>query len=175
MVAALSELPGIKKENIDVNLERDAFTIEYETDLVSLDDMYAAILELGYRPGINEPDAAESEQSQSASVPEPIASALTEGIDSGRHIFIDFYAEWCAACKVLEESTLNESVVQQALESYVVLKVDTDEYELATSFFKVVGMPTLLVVNSKGEEIYRSVGFVKPEELTQRLKQLIVE
>lgn len=175
MVAALSELPGIQEQNIKVNLDRDAFTVGYDNELVSLDDMYEAILELGYSPGIEEFDTDETESGSSGSIPEPIASALTEAVDDGKLIFIDFFAEWCIACKVLEENALNNSAVQEVLESYIVLKVDTDAYADAARYYKVVGMPTLLVVDSAGEEIYRSVGLIEPEELSAKLSQLAIK
>lgn len=175
MVAALSELPGIQEQNITVNLDRDAFTVGYDSELASLDDMYEAILELGYSPGIEELGTGETESGSSGSIPEPIASALTEAVDGGKLIFIDFYAEWCIACKVLEENALNNSAVQEALESYIELKVDTDAYADAARHYKVVGMPTLLVVDSAGEEIYRSVGLIEPEELSANLSQLAIK
>ncbi|GJL67194.1 MAG: hypothetical protein NPIRA05_21650 [Nitrospirales bacterium] len=168
-------MPGIQEENIEVILERDAFTVGYDTDLVSLDDMYEAILELGYRPGIEDLDAGESEPNSRGNIPEPIASALTAANDSGKHIFIDFFAEWCIACKALEENALNTEVVQEALEAYITLKIDTDEYAEAARFYRVVGMPTLLVVDSAGEEIYRSVGLIEPEDLAQELNELVIE
>ena len=175
VVAALSELPGIQEQNITVNLDRDAFTVGYDSELASLDDMYEAILELGYSPGIEELGTGETESGSSGSIPEPIASALTEAVDGGKLIFIDFYAEWCIACKVLEENALNNSAVQEALESYIELKVDTDAYADAARHYKVVGMPTLLVVDSAGEEIYRSVGLIEPEELSANLSQLAIK
>lgn len=175
MVAALSELPGIQEQNITVNLDRDAFTVGYDSELVSLDHMYEAILELGYSPGIEELGIGETDSDSSGSIPESIASALTEAVNGDKLIFIDFFAEWCIACKVLEENALNNSAVQQVLESYVVLKVDTDAYADAARFYNVVGMPTLLVVDSAGEEIYRSVGLIEPEELSAKLSQLTIK
>ena len=175
MVAALSELPGIQEENIEVNLDRDAFTVGYDTDLVSLDDMYEAILELGYRPGIEQLDTEESNSGSSGNFPESIATVLTEAGNEGKLVFIDFYAEWCIACKVLEEDALSNSAVLQALESYIVLKVDTDTDPDATRFYKVVGMPTLLVVDAAGEVMYRSVGLVEAEELSEQLNQLVIK
>lgn len=175
MVAALSELPGIQEENIEVILERDAFTVGYDAELVSLDDMYEAVLELGYRPGIEDLNAGESEPDSRSNIPEPIASALTAADDGGKLIFIDFFAEWCIACKALEENALNNEAVQEALEAYIALKVDTDEYAEAARFYRVVGMPTLLVVDSAGKEIYRSVGLIEPEDLALRLNELVIK
>ncbi len=168
-------MPGIQEENIEVILERDAFTVEYDTELVSLNDMYEAILELGYRPGIKDLDAGESEPDSRSNIPEPISSVLAAANDSGKYIFIDFFAEWCIACKALEENVLSTEAVQEVLEAYIALKIDTDEYADAARFYKVVGMPTLIVVDSTGEEIYRSVGFVEPEDLARQLNELVIK
>lgn len=59
MVVALSELPGISGDNIVVNLERDAFTLQYDAARVSLEEMYQTIRELGYSPGV-EPTTGET-------------------------------------------------------------------------------------------------------------------
>lgn len=137
--------------------------------------MYAAIIELGYSPGIAEKPPADSSDNKSASVPEPVLSALALAKSNESFVFIDFYAEWCAACKVLKSRTLESPQVLSALERYIVLNVDTDLYEEAAAFYSVVGMPTLLVLNAAGEEVYRSVGLVDADELALELQRLVVK
>ena len=173
MVAALSELAGIKSEDIEVNLDRDAFTIDYESSLVTLDEMYAAIFNLGYSPGLEETESTSSPDGAPGGIPEPIASSLAEAAGSNKLVLVDFYAEWCAACKLLEETALTDPSVTNALENYIFLKVDTDIYEAAASYYDVLGMPTLLVLNSAGDEIYRFVGLIDPENLALKLDELI--
>ena len=173
MVAALSELAGVD-EDIEVFLDRDAFTLDYDPALVNLEDMYTAIRGLGYEPRLSaREDDASAIAEASAAVPEPVATALATAKTEGKLVFLDFYAEWCLACKVLEENTLLDSAVASTLEKLVSLTVDTDLYTPASLHYNIVGMPTLLVLDSDGTEIYRSVGLITPSELNQALNDLL--
>ena len=49
--------------------------------------------------------------------------------------------------------------------------MDTDRYVEPSDYFKVVGLPTLLVLDPRGEEIYRLEGMVEAEELARKLSQ----
>ena len=173
MVAALSELAGVD-EDIEVFLDRDAFTLDYDPALVSLEEMYTAIRDLGYEPRLSAGEDAESVITEAgAAVPEPVATALATAKTEGKLVFLDFYAEWCLACQVLEENTLLDSAVASTLEKLVSLKVDTDLYTPASLYYNIVGMPTLLVLDSDGTEIYRSVGLITAPALNQVLNDLL--
>ena len=176
MVAVLSELAGIDTEDdIEVFLDRDAFTVKYDAAQVSLDDMYAAIIELGYRPGINEIESNESNESgisNSPAIPELVTNALLDASNQGKLLLLDFYAQWCLACKALDASVFSHPAVMAALGNYIFLKVDTDEHEEVAGHFNVVGMPTLVILNAEGHEIHRSVGMLNPQEYSQKLNEL---
>ena len=135
--------------------------------------MYSAISSLGYSPGIEQLQTTDSQDTDDISIPEPIASSLATAASDGKLVLIDFYAEWCAACILLEETALRNPAVLSALENYQYLKVDTDLYERAANYYEVVGMPTLLVLTSEGKEIYRSMGLIEPEELSSKLNELV--
>jgi thiol:disulfide interchange protein DsbD len=135
--------------------------------------MYSAINGLGYSPGIEEKQIEGSQGSDKGAIPEPIYSSLTTASASGKFLLVDFYAEWCIACSALEEETLQNIAVKDALENYLFLKLDTDLHEHAASFYDIVGMPTLLVLNSEGIELYRSVGLIEPAQLSSILTGLI--
>ncbi|PCH58955.1 MAG: hypothetical protein COC19_07985 [SAR86 cluster bacterium] len=171
MVAALSELAGVNEDDIEVFLDRDAFTLDYDPALVSLEQMYDAISELGYTPSITG-QASETGDTLSGEVPEVIATALQAASTSNKLVFIDFYAPWCLACKVLEQNTLSDEIIEAALEGYVSVKVDTDADPQAGLFYQIVGMPTLLILDAQGAELYRNVGLVTVAELEQVLAQL---
>ena len=174
VAAALLELPGIQSEaNVEIILERDAFSIEYDASLTSLDDMYAAILDLGFTPLTSvENDSDRNLSLNGEEVPQPIANALAVAQTENKPLFIDFFAEWCIACKTLEQQILNSVEVQSALENYVVVKVDIDLFPDSGMYYKIVGMPTLIVLDLKGEEIFRTVGSISIPELSAELEKL---
>lgn len=97
-----------------------------------------------------------------------------QGLEMAREqdkpIMIDFYADWCAACIELDEKTWIVPTVAQASERFVNIKMDftdTDDPEVkaAQNRYKITGMPTVIFMDSDGEEITRFVGFKNAEEV----------
>ena len=89
--------------------------------------------------------------------------ALTE--ISGRGVVIDFYADWCIPCKELDAMTFSDPKVIELSKDFETYKADmtkslSPEVENLRDRFKIVGVPTVLILNSKGEEIERITGFV---------------
>ena len=118
-------------------LDRDAFTIEYNSSVTTLEDMYEAIQSLGYTPRLTLGDIPQTEQlAPEGEVPEPIASALTAALAEGKLVFVDFLAQWCVACKILEQQTLNSTDVQSALQNFIFTKVDTDRFPRSAVFLQ---------------------------------------
>jgi len=92
-------------------------------------------------------------------------------------IIIDFYADWCIPCKELDGLTFSDPNVIKALSNYTSLKVDmtktmSDETALIREKFKIIGMPTILLFNSKGEEIHRITGFLDAEDFMKLISDV---
>ncbi len=96
----------------------------------------------------------------------------------GKPVMLDFYADWCASCKVLEVTTLKDSQIKTALSNFRVVKVDlsqnnTDSRALL-NYFHVVAPPTFLFYNATGDELthLRLVGETSSKTFFERLKQV---
>ncbi len=59
--------------------------------------------------------------------------------------------------------------MQAALDGFIFVRVDMDIDLKTGQRFNVVGMPTLLVLSGKGEELFRHVGLIEPGDLAERL------
>ena len=105
-------------------------------------------------------------------VPEIIAAALREAEGSKQLVFVYFYAEWCGACKILDRTTLKDPGLLVILDYFVFLKVDADIDPDALTYFSVLGLPTLMVLNEEGVELYRHVGPITAAKLGQELDSL---
>jgi thiol:disulfide interchange protein DsbD len=95
--------------------------------------------------------------------------ALEEARTSGRPILIDFTADWCAACHELDRDTWSDPAVQKELSRFVTLRFDmTSRNETTSSLgdrWKVRGLPTVIVIDGKGNEVTRFFGFRPPAEV----------
>lgn len=92
-------------------------------------------------------------------------------------VIIDFYADWCIPCKELDAITFSDAKVIEESRKFLSLKADmtkslSPEVESLRNKFKIVGVPTVLILDSNGSEINRITGFVNAEEFINIIKSI---
>lgn len=94
--------------------------------------------------------------------------AYDDALQNNDKMIIDFYADWCIPCKELDALTFSDANVISSLSDFKSLKVDmtnsSDVTEQIREKFKIVGMPTILFIDTKGNEVHRLTGFVNAKE-----------
>lgn len=101
-----------------------------------------------------------------------------DALDEDRPVFLDFTAAWCTACKEIEKKTFPDERVQQAAGRYLAVQLDlTDDsdpsVERAFAEYAIVGLPTLILLDSTGAEQKRFFGdFVPPDELAAAMEAI---
>ena len=87
-----------------------------------------------------------------------------------KYLFVDFYADWCEPCKILDR-VLEE--MQPAFEARMVfLKVDIDESEDLKKKYSIMSVPTLILFYN-GNVIWRMPGFMYAKELGDTINKVI--
>lgn len=99
-------------------------------------------------------------------------AALAEAKQHNKLVLLRFTAEWCAPCRVMDARVWPDSAVQTALaEKYLIVKsdIDVEGSEVIARKYGVQAIPTLLVLDSDGNELERG-GFMSSQELIKFLE-----
>lgn len=93
-------------------------------------------------------------------------TAMNTAQNSNKLLFVDFYADWCGYCKQLDEKTYTNTKVKQVMaQKYVAVKVNVDQNPDLASKYGVYGLPTLIIMDSNGNEIKRVEGYQSSSQL----------
>ena len=92
---------------------------------------------------------------------------------AGRPLMLDFYADWCVACKEMEKYTFPEPAVQQALADFVLLKADVTANDPTDQALMkrlgIIGPPaTLFYVDGRERRDLRLFGFEPADAFSRR-------
>ncbi len=97
---------------------------------------------------------------------------------AGKSVMLDFYADWCIACKDFEHKTFSDPLIKPMLDNMVLIQSDVtanDELDIALQDkMRVLGLPTIVMFNPQGVEQkhLRVVGFQNPQQFKKTLDQI---
>lgn len=94
------------------------------------------------------------------SEPKTYEEALTAAKAANKNLFLYFHTNHCIWCKKLENETLSDPTVKQALSQFVVYTVNVETENAVADKFRVRGVPTYLILDPKTENVItRDSGF----------------
>ncbi|MDT8408156.1 MAG: thioredoxin TrxA [Wenzhouxiangellaceae bacterium] len=96
------------------------------------------------------------------------ASFEQEVIQSDGPVLVDYWAEWCGPCKMIEP--LLHDLADEYQGKLKIAKVNIDENQQITSQFKIRGIPTLMIFND-GKVQGMKVGAVTKGALKEFIEQ----
>ncbi|XHF34936.1 protein-disulfide reductase DsbD [Pseudomonas chlororaphis] len=105
-------------------------------------------------------------------------AALQRELDAakaqGQWVLLDYYADWCTSCKVMEKQVFGQARVMQALSDVRLLRLDVTADNAASrellGRYKVPGPPSFVWIGADGEErrSQRITGEVDADTFLQR-------
>jgi thiol:disulfide interchange protein DsbD len=105
----------------------------------------------------------------------PLAQAQERARTQARPLLVDFGAAWCGACKELDKLTFSHASVQSEAARFIAVKVDAtnDEDPVVAATIqrmKVLGLPTVILFDSRGTEAKRFTDFVPADVMAAALR-----
>jgi len=87
-------------------------------------------------------------------------------------LLVDFWADWCAACNVMEKEVYPTPEFASASSPFVLVRIDADHRTDLAKKYNIGALPMLLFTDSYGGEIFRHSGFLDVRPFAELLRSL---
>jgi thiol:disulfide interchange protein DsbD len=88
--------------------------------------------------------------------PQALDRELAAAVAAGQWVLVDYYADWCVSCKIMEKNVFAKAETLQALNGVRLLRLDVtadnDASRALLGRFNVLGPPTLVWIAPDGSE-----------------------
>jgi thioredoxin 1 len=102
-------------------------------------------------------------------------AALDLAKKENKLVFLDIYATWCGPCKQLKKYTFTDKEAGDYFNANfvnVALDGEQDEGSILAQKFELNAYPTLFFINSDGQLISKSVGYLSATDLVKIGKEV---
>jgi thioredoxin:protein disulfide reductase len=112
---------------------------------------------------------------QTISTPAELDRVLAEAKSANTPLLLDWYADWCISCKVIEHEVLNDAYVVERLKGYRLIRFDitasTAEQRALLDRYKLFGPPALMFFGKDGNERgdVRVIGEINAKDFAERV------
>lgn len=124
------------------------------------------------------PTQAKADAWQTLSTPAALDAALAEALAAGQPVLLDWYADWCISCKVIEHEVLNAEPVVKQLGAFRLLRFDITqsnaEQRALLDRYRLFGPPALMFFAANGSEMTtdRVIGEINAGDFAQVLARV---
>ncbi|MDZ5435214.1 protein-disulfide reductase DsbD [Pseudomonas fluorescens] len=112
---------------------------------------------------------------QTVSTPTDLDRVLAQARSSGTPLLLDWYADWCISCKVIEHEVLTDATVVERLKGYRLIRFDITasnaEQRTLLDRYKLFGPPALMFFGRDGAERtdVRVIGEISAADFAERV------
>ncbi len=96
----------------------------------------------------------------------------TEVLHADTPVLVDFYADWCAPCKIM--SPIIEELADELEGRAKVVKLDTDANPNTATTYDIRSVPTMMIFDG-GEPIARGVGVYPKDALKKNFEDILTK
>lgn len=97
-------------------------------------------------------------------------SSFNELINGSTPVLVDFYADWCAPCRMM--APILEQVAINMSGQVKIVKVNVDKNQNAAAKYGVRSIPTLMLFQ-KGQVKWQGVGVIQADQIEQIVKSKV--
>lgn len=97
------------------------------------------------------------------------AQFASEVLQSDKPVLVDFYADWCGPCKVIEP--MIEELSNEMADKAKVVKINVDENQNLANQYGVMSIPALVFFKG-GQVVHQLLGGQSKDTLSAKLNEL---
>jgi thiol:disulfide interchange protein len=111
-----------------------------------------------------------------------LRAAIKQAAKLDKPLMIEFMAEWCPSCKMMEDSTfVNPGVIERA-DRFIPVRIDVDKqkdvadgYKASAMKYGGIGIPNILFMTPDGVRLKHRIGYLDAAALTAVMDSVLTE
>jgi thioredoxin-related protein len=101
-----------------------------------------------------------------------VQQASSVAKEANRPMVLDFWADWCAACRVMESDVYTSDEFIEATKRLTPVRIDFDKQQELARKYNITGLPTILFTDSYGTELFRLTGYISAKSFNDVIHAL---
>lgn len=105
-----------------------------------------------------------------------LEDAKKQAAATNRLVLVHFWAHWCPPCKKVEKDVFKQPGLGEALAKYFVpVKLHYDHHRSVAQFYGIKKIPSDVIINPRGEELFKTTSPPSPEMYLSRMRQVALK